>query len=183
MSIFNELKRRNVLRVGAAYIVSSWLLIQVAETIFPLFGFGDTPARTVVIVLTIGFLPAMVFAWVFQLTPEGLKKDEDVDRTLSIAPQSGKKLDRMIMVVLALALGYFSFDKFVLSPERETEIAEQARQQGAKQALEGTRLEIQTKPSIAVLPFTTRSSQEDTVFFADGIHDDLLTLLANIGDV
>ena len=183
MSIFNELKRRNVLRVGAAYIVSSWLLIQVAETIFPLFGFGDTPARTVVIVLTIGFLPAMVFAWVFQLTPEGLKKDEDVDRTLSIAPQSGKKLDRMIMVVLALALGYFSFDKFVLSPERETEIAEQARQQGAKQALEGTRLEIQTKPSIAVLPFTTRSSQEDTVFFADGIHDDLLTLLANIGDL
>lgn len=183
MSIFNELKRRNVLRVGAAYIVSSWLLIQVAETIFPLFGFGDTPARMVVIVLAIGFLPAMVFAWVFQLTPEGLKKDEDVDRTLSIAPQSGKKLDRLIMVVLALALGYFSFDKFVLSPERETEIAEQARQQGAEQALEETRLEKQSKPSIAVLPFTTRSSQEDTVFFADGIHDDLLTLLANIGDL
>jgi TolB-like protein/Flp pilus assembly protein TadD len=181
MSIFNELKRRNVLRVGAAYIVSSWLLIQVAETIFPLFGFGDTPARMVVILLAIGFLPAMIFAWVFQLTPEGLMKDEDVDRTLSVAPQSGKKLDRMIMVVLAVALGYFSFDKFVLSPARQTEIVEEARQRGAEQALEESRLELLSKPSIAVLPFTTRSSQEDTVFFADGIHDDLLTLLANIG--
>ena len=69
MSIFNELKRRNVFRVGAAYIVSSWLLIQVAETIFPLFGFGDTPARLAVIVLVIGFLPVQIFAWVFQLTP------------------------------------------------------------------------------------------------------------------
>jgi TolB-like protein/Flp pilus assembly protein TadD len=183
MSIFNELKRRNVLRVGAAYIVSSWLLIQVAETIFPLFGLGDTPARMVVIVLTIGFLPAIIFAWVFQLTPEGLKKDDDIDRSLSASPHTGKKLDRMIMVVLALALGYFSFDKFVLSPERETEIAEQARQQGVEQALEESRLELQSKHSIAVLPFTTRSAQEDTVFFADGIHDDLLTLLANIGDL
>ena len=69
MSFFSELQRRNVLRVGTAYVVSSWLLIQVAETIFPLFGFGDTPARLVVIVLAIGFIPALVIAWVFELTP------------------------------------------------------------------------------------------------------------------
>lgn len=104
LSIFTELKRRNVLRVGAAYIVSSWLLIQVAETIFPLFGFGDTPARMMVIVLGIGFLPAMIFAWVFELTPEGLKKDKEVDRAQSVTTQTGNKLDRMIMVVLAIAL-------------------------------------------------------------------------------
>ena len=113
MYFFNELKRRNVLRVGAAYVVVSWLLIQVAETIFPLFGFDDTPARIVVVVLAIGLVPAMVFAWAFELTPEGLKKESEVDRTQSITPRTGKKLDHMIMVVLALALGYFAIDKFV----------------------------------------------------------------------
>jgi TolB-like protein/cytochrome c-type biogenesis protein CcmH/NrfG len=183
MSLFNELKRRNVFRVGAAYIVSSWLLIQVAETIFPLFGFGDTPARLAVVILAIGFVPAMIVAWIFQLTPEGLKKDRDVDQSFSQTPQSGKKFDRMIMVVLALALAYFSFDKFVLSPERESAIAEQARQAGAEQALEASRQFLEGKPSIAVLPFTTRSTQDETRIFADGIHDDLLTLLANIGSL
>jgi hypothetical protein len=75
MSLFRELKQRNVLRVGAAYVVAAWLLIQVAETIFPLFGFDDTPARIVVIVLAIGLIPALVFAWAFEFTPEGLKKE------------------------------------------------------------------------------------------------------------
>ena len=99
----------------------AWLLIQVAETIFPLFGFDDTPARIVVIVLAIGFIPAVIFAWAFELTPEGLKKESEIDRTQSITPHTGKKLDRMIMVVLALALSYFAFDKFVLDPQREAE--------------------------------------------------------------
>lgn len=183
MLLFDELKRRNVLRVGAAYVVTAWLLIQVSETIFPLFGFGDAPARLVVTVLAIGFIPALIFAWVFQLTPQGLKRDGDVDRSLPNAPPTGKKLDRMIMVVLALALGYFSFDKFVLSPERETKIIEQALKAGAEQALEESRLDEQGEKSIAVLPFTTRSNQEETTFFADGIHDDLLTRLANIGSL
>ncbi len=183
MLLFDELKRRNVLRVGAAYVVTAWLLIQVSETIFPLFGFGDAPARLVVTVLAIGFIPALIFAWVFQLTPQGLKRDGDVDRSLPDAPPTGKKLDRMIMVVLALALGYFSFDKFVLSPERETKIMEQALKAGAEQALEESRLDEHGEKSIAVLPFTTRSNQEETTFFADGIHDDLLTRLANIGSL
>ena len=69
MSLFNELKRRNVFRVGAAYMVTAWLLIEVTETILPLFGFDQTPARIVVIVLAIGFVPALIFAWVFELTP------------------------------------------------------------------------------------------------------------------
>jgi adenylate cyclase len=69
LSLFNELKRRNVLRVGAAYVVSSWLLIQVAETIFPLFGFGDAPARLLVVMLAIGFIPALIFSWVSNSPP------------------------------------------------------------------------------------------------------------------
>jgi len=126
LSLFNELKRRNVLRVGAAYVVVAWLVIQVVETIFPAFGFGDATVRMVTIIFAIGLIPFLIFTWVFELTPEGLKKDKDVDRTQTIAQQTGKKLDRMIMVVLVLALGYFAFDKFVLSLERETEITAKA---------------------------------------------------------
>ena len=114
MSFFHELKRRNVLRVSAAYLVAAWLLIQVAETIFPLFGFNDTPARIVVIVLAIGFIPSLIFAWAFEMTPEGLKREKEVDRGESITPQTGKKLNLVIFGVMALALGYFAYDKFVI---------------------------------------------------------------------
>ena len=85
MSLYHELKRRNVFRVGAAYIVAAWLLIQVADTIFPLFGFDDTPARIVVILLAIGFPMFLLFSWVFEITPEGLKKEKDFDRWTSVA--------------------------------------------------------------------------------------------------
>ncbi len=90
MSLFNELKRRNVFRVGAAYMVTAWLLIEATETIFPLFGFGQTPARAVVIVLAIVFVPTLIFAWVFEITPEGLKKEKDVDRNQSVTHVTGR---------------------------------------------------------------------------------------------
>ncbi len=134
MSLFAELKRRNVLRVAAAYLVLAWLLIQVAETIFPLFGFDNTPARIVVVVLAIGFIPAMIISWVFELTPEGLVKDEEVSRSQSISVKTGKKLDRIILIVLALALGYFALDKFVFSPERQAAKIEEARQHEREKA-------------------------------------------------
>jgi TolB-like protein len=179
LSLFNELKRRNVFRIGAAYVVGAWLLIQVTETIFPLFGFGDTPARLVVIVLAIGFIPSLIFAWAFEITPEGLKKDADVDSDKSITQTTGRKLDRIILVVLALALGYFAFDKFVLDPVEDKQIAQSARQEGLTAALNrsyGDR-------SIAVLPFDNRSKREEDQFFTDGIHDDLLTTIAKIGSM
>jgi TolB-like protein/Tfp pilus assembly protein PilF len=179
MSFFAELKRRNVLRVGAAYVVVAWLLIQVAETIFPLFGFDDTPARIVVIVLAIGLVPTLIFAWAFELTPEGLKKESEVDRSQSITPQTGKKLDRMIMVVLALALGYFAFDKFVLSESREATLVEEARQQGRTEAL----VESYGNQSIAVLAFDDMSPDQDQEYLSDGIAEELLNLLAKIPEL
>jgi TolB-like protein/Tfp pilus assembly protein PilF len=179
LSLFNELKRRNVLRVGAAYVVVAWLLIQVAETIFPLFGFDDSPARIVVIVLAIGLVPSMIFAWAFEMTPEGLKRDSEVDKTQSLTPHTGKKLDRMIMVALALALGYFAFDKFVLDPVEDVQIAESAHQEGRSAAL----TESFGDKSIAVMPFTNLSAEPSNQFFADGIHDDLLTRISNIREI
>jgi len=107
MSFINELKRRNVLRVGAAYVVTAWLVIQVVETIFPAFGFGDSAVRIVTIVFAIGLIPVLIFSWAFELTPEGLKKEKDVDRTQSITDQTGRKLDYAIIAVLVLALGVF----------------------------------------------------------------------------
>ena len=105
MSLFNELKRRNVFRVAIAYLAAAWLLTEVAGTLFPMFGFGDAPARIAVIILAIGFPLFLVFSWVFELTPEGLKLERDIDRTLAVTRKSGKQLDRIIIVLLALALG------------------------------------------------------------------------------
>ena len=179
MSLVSELRRRNVLRVGAAYIVAAWLVIQVVETIFPAFDFGDAAVRIVVIALTIGLIPVLVFAWAFELTPEGLKRDHEVDRSQPIAPHTGKKLDRMIMVVLALALGYFAFDKFVLSESREVTIAEEAHQAGRTEAL----VESYGEKSIAMLPFVDMSSNKDQEYMSDGIAEELLNLLAKIPEL
>ena len=176
MSLFAELKRRNVLRVAVAYVVAAWLVIQVVETIFPAFGFGDAAVRVVTIVFTIGLVPMLLFAWAFELTPEGLKREKDVSLSQSISPQTGKKLDRMITVVLALALGYFAFDKFVLSESREAFIAEQARQEGRSEAL----VESYGDKSIAVLPFENRSGDPGQEYFSDGLTDELTSTLARI---
>ena len=186
MSLFRELKRRNVLRVGAAYVVVAWLAIQIVETIFPAFGFTDAAIRITTIVFAIGLIPTLIFAWAFELTPEGLKKESEVDRSQSITPNTGKKLDRTIMVVLALALVYFAVDKFVLDPQRdfameEQKVAEveQARQEGRTEAL----VESYGDKSIAVLPFVNMSSDEEQEYFSDGISEELLNLLAKIPEL
>ncbi len=190
MSLFNELKRRNVFRVATAYVLVTWLVIQIAETIFPLFGFDETPARIVVVALAIGFIPTLIFAWVFEITPEGLKKEKDIDRSQSISPHTVKKLDRMIMVVLALALGYFGFDKFVLAPQREAtqqqqraeqlaSATEEARQEGRSEAL----VESYGDKSIAVLPFVNMSDDAANEYFSDGISEELLKLLTKIPEL
>ena len=170
MRLYSELKRRNVFRVGAAYTVAAWLLIQVADTTFPLFGFGDTPARIVVILLIIGFIPSLIIAWAFELTPSGLQKEEDVDRSLTVTTGATKRLDRIIMLVLVLALGFFAFDKFVLSESREKAIAESARVAALAEVIEN----YKSNKSIAVLPFVDMSPNQDHEYFGDGIAEELL---------
>lgn len=176
MSFLAELKRRNVLRVGAAYIVVAWLVIQVVETIFPAFGFGDSAIRVVVIGFAIGLVPVLIISWIFELTPEGFKREGEVDRSRPFAPTNARKLDRAIIVVLTLALGFFAFDKFVLEPAREAEsekvITERVRSQ--------TLVDSYGDSSIAVLPFVNMSDDAGNEYFSDGISEELLHLLANI---
>jgi TolB-like protein len=179
LSFVNELKRRNVLRVGTAYVVAAWLVIQIVETLFPIYGLSDASIRIVISILAIGLVPTLVFAWAFELTPEGLKKESEVDRSLSISAHTGRKLDRMIMVVLALALGYFAFDKFVLSESREATLVEKARQEGRAEA----NIESYGDQSIAVLPFVNMSDEPANEYFSQGLSEEILNLLAKIPDL
>ena len=172
-----------MIRVGAAYLVVAWLFIQVAETVFPLFGFDDTPARVVVVVMAIGFLPALVFAWAFELTPEGFKRDAEVDHDTETSRHLSRVLDRLIMVFLALGLAYFAFDKFLLMPHRQAEelatATELARQEGRSEAIVGA----YGNNSIAVLPFVNMSSDPEQEYLGDGIAEELLNLLARIPEL
>lgn len=104
--------------MAGLYLVGAWLVAQVAGTILPMFGAPDWVARTVVIPLAIGFIPALVFSWIYELTPAGLKRDSDVSAAEAFAPQTTRRMDRAIIVVLVPALCYFAVDKFVLTPVR-----------------------------------------------------------------
>jgi len=179
MSFYSELKRRNVIRVAAGYVVSAWLLIQVAETIFPLFGFDDGPARVVVMVLAIGFLPTVAISWIFELTPDGFKKDRDADRSLASAATAAKRFDRAVMLILVLAVSYFAFDKFVLSESREQAIVERTREELLAEA----QSLLESNKSIAVLPFADMSPNKDQEYFADGITEELLDELAQLQEL
>src|SRR5205814_1883136 len=165
-NLFAELKRRNVIRFAGLYLVGSWLLVQVASTVLPMFGAPDWLPRSVVILLAIGFLPALIFSWVFEMTPQGLKRDEDVKPEESIAPQTGRRMNRMIIAVLVLALAYFAFDKFVLAPNREA----------ARVAAESTT--TVDAHSLAVLPFVNMSGDAANEYFSDGISEEILNVLA-----
>src|SRR4029077_11884766 len=174
-SFIDELKRRNVMRMAGLYLVGAWLVVQVAGTVLPMFGAPEWLPRTIVVLLTIGFVPAVIFSWVFELTPQGLKRDEDVAPEQSIAPQTGRRMDRTIIVVLVLALGYFAFDKFALTPRREAALVSSAVPNESKSVINAK--------SIAVLPFENRSEEKQNEYFTDGVQDEILTYLTKIADL
>jgi TolB-like protein len=187
LSFLKELKRRNVFRVGAAYIIVAWLVAQVLQLIFESFGTPGWVIKTVLVLLAAGWPFSLFFAWAFEMTPEGIKREHEVDRTQSIAPHTGKKLDRMIIGVLALSLTYFAYDKFVLSTKRETVAIESAVEEAASQALtEQAAIEeaaTASRKSIAVLPFINMSDDASNEFFSDGMSEELLNLLAKIPEL
>jgi len=176
VSFLAELKRRSVIRVGIAYAAFAWLIIQVVETLFPIYGLSDGHVRLVVTLLAIGLPLALIVSWLYELTPDGLRLDRDIDRTQPVAGRAGKKLDRLIIVVLALAVGYFAVDKFVFDPARDAEREEEVAAQARSDAL----VESYGANSIAVLPFENMSRDPDNEFFSDGIAEELLNLLSRI---
>jgi adenylate cyclase len=161
--------------MAGLYLVGAWLLTQVASTVLPMFGAPEWLPRSVVILLALGFLPALIFSWVFELTPQGLKRDEEVPPEQSIAPQTGRRMDRLIIAVLVLALGYFAFDKFVLTPRREAAFIARTEKSNPTQPAP------ESKPSsdpnsVAVLAFANLSDDKGSEYFSDGISEELLTV-------
>lgn len=158
MSIVRELKRRNVFRVAAAYAAIAWLVVQVAETVLPVFDAAPGTLRIVVILAAIGFVPAVVIAWLFELTPDGLQRDEGAEQDPGFSRRVHDRLNRIILVFLSLAVVYFAVDKFALS--------------------NGGSASTPKEVSIAVLPFVNQSDAEGMVFFSDGVAEDILGLLS-----
>jgi TolB-like protein/Flp pilus assembly protein TadD len=184
LSFIEELKRRNVFRVGIAYVVASWLLLQVADILVEALEAPAWTMRIILVVMLIGFPLALFFAWAFELTPEGIKKESEVDRSQSITNQTGRKLDFTIIFVLVVALGYFAYDKFILRTGEappDTVVAVESSATPEPEP-EPTRT-LPTDRSIAVLPFENRSMNEEDKYFTSGIHDDLLTQLAQISSL
>ena len=178
MSFFKELKRRNVFKVAAAYIIIGWLIMQAGEVMRPALHLPEWVNSLLAFFLILGFPLAMFFAWAFELTPDGLKKEKDVDHSKSIAPNTGRKLDFTIIGLLVLALGYFGYDKLVLSPAREIALIEATTKAATEQVSAEPRALTGTDKSIAVLPFVNMSSDPEQEYFSDGITEEILNHLA-----
>jgi TolB-like protein/Tfp pilus assembly protein PilF len=184
LKILKELQRRNVFRVSIGYLISAWLLSQVADFVLDLIGAPNWVLQSIVLLLALGFPVVAFFAWAYEVTPEGIKRESEVNRDESITNVTGKKLDRAITVVLILALGYFIWESR-FAPDPPAEVAEAVSPAVETEAEPAAQDEAEApdRKSIAVLPFDNRSNREEDQFFTDGIHDDLLTTIAKIGSM
>jgi TolB-like protein len=168
MSLFKELKRRNVIRVAAAYLVLSWLSLQVADVLEDAFELPTTWTKAVVALLVLGFIPVMIVSWVYEMTPGGLKREADVEPDASVTAHTARKLDMAVILMLAVAIVLFAMDRYVAAP------AVTPTQQSAETA------EVRKIPVVAVFPLQALSTEDEGIFLASGLHDDLLTRLARL---
>lgn len=177
MRLLHELKRRNVFRVAGLYLVGAWLLVQVAGTVLPWFNVPPAILRGLVIALALAFLPALAFAWAFELTPDGLRRDAEVAPEQSIAPRVARRMDRLIIVVLVCALGYFVVDKFQARTTPPAAVALPFPAMPAPPAKSAA------ENSIAVLPFADLSAAQDQALFSEGMAEEILNALTRIKDL
>lgn len=161
MSFLAELRRRNVFRVAVLYLVAAWLILQVADLLGPVLALPDWSIRLVLLLLLLGFPLTLIFSWVYELTPEGLKLEKTIDRTASITPVTGRRIDVLIVLLLVLAIAAVVADRLI--PEWGP----------ASPAFE----------SVAVLPFVNMSGDEENEYFSDGLSEELLNLLAQIPEL
>ena len=175
MTFFAELARRNVIRVGIAYAVIGWILAQIAEFAFENFGAPEWVLKSFVVVLLLGLPLALFFAWAFEVTPEGVKREEDVDRSSSITGKTGRKLDFFIIGGLVFALGYFVWERQAGDIDTALVLVQGVADTAPADSV--------TDRSIAVLPFVNMSSDEAQEWFSDGLTEEILNALARTPDL
>jgi TolB-like protein len=189
MKFFRELKRRNVFKVGIAYAVTTWILLQLTDIISNIMELPEWAPKLILLILLIGFVPALIFAWAFEMTPDGLKLEKDVVRQQSVVKRTGRKLDYSIIILLGLSLAYFIWEsRFEQKTEEYYQASQRIAEQQATPEPEVFKPVREIDPedaeanenSIAVLPFTNRSADDSDLYFTDGVHDDLLTQLSKI---
>ncbi|MDX1459868.1 MAG: hypothetical protein R3348_02315 [Xanthomonadales bacterium] len=186
MSFFDELKRRNVFRVGVAYAVASWVLLQVADLVLEAIEAPSWVIKALILVVVLGFIAAIVIAWAYELTPEGIKREAEVDRSQSITPETGRKLDRIIIAFLAIAVIVLlyrqsTFDAVKTEPG-VPQAPSTAQPDSRPEASSGPIIETPEK-SVAVLPFANMSDDPGNEFFADGISEEILNALARVREL
>ena len=189
MSLFNELKRRNVIRVAIAYAVVGWLIMQVTDTFSPALRLPEWFPTAVAFLLLIGLPLALFFAWAFELTPDGIRRESEVDRDQTIRPQNARKLDRMIIIALVAVVAVLLLDRY-LGDETQKIVAGQERQsshQVSDTSIEGPDPDpnpiastYDDRTSVAVIPFVNMSDDEANEYFSDGISEELLNALVHI---
>jgi len=178
MNLFTELKRRNVFRVALFYIVAAWVVIQVAETLLPVFDVPDTAIRIIVLILALGFPLAVVFSWVFELTPEGLKRDKDVRVDPETKQQTAHRLNWATLIAAVVAIGLLMADRLLLEPA-----ATRAPTAATENPIDDETVTTDEGPdpaSIAVLPFADLSPEGDQQYFSDGIAEEILNVLVGV---
>jgi len=186
MTVFQELKRRNVIRVSVAYLLAAWVLLQFVDFVLEVIAAPDWILQVFVLAAAVGLPVAMIFAWVFEMTPEGIKRESQIDRTQSITPQTGQKLDRVIIITLALAVIFLLVDKFMLTPGAEgsdNPPATVLQTEPPVSAPSVSSVTSQVARSIAVLPFIAISQGLDDEYFADGLTEEILNSLAQLPEL
>ena len=178
MSLISELKRRNVFRVALLYLVAGWVILQVAELLFDVLKLPDWTSRLVLGLLMLGFPLALIFSWVYELTPEGLKREHEIDRNQSVTHATARKLDMVVGALLVVAIGMLAFDRYA---DRERTAGGTVESRTATPSAAVAPPRARTGPaSIAVLPFVNMSADKANDYFSDGLSEELLNVLAKV---
>jgi TolB-like protein/Tfp pilus assembly protein PilF len=183
LRLLAELKRRNVIRMAGLYLVGAWLLIQIAETLLPIFHTPDWVLQALVVLLALGLLPALVFSWIYELTPDGLKRDAEVDPASSIAPRTAQRMDRLMLLGLLAVVAIVIADRFWPASSPRDDAAAEQRVRAPADLVADSAAPAPPAKSIAVLPFADLSPDRDHEYFSDGMSEEILNALAQVRDL